>query len=71
MTYNISFKQQMSMTCRCLIPQCEDLNSTNYNYIDNLNYTYKSYVMPEKSCSRLQFDGNCKEFLTFKVGMQI
>ena len=52
---------------RCLIPQCESLNSTNYNFMESWNYTYQSYDMPEKSCSRLEFDGNCKQFLTHNV----
>ena len=52
---------------RCLIPQCESLNSTNYNFMESWNYTYQSYAMPEKSCLRLKFDGNCEEFLTHQV----
>ena len=52
---------------RCLIPQCESLNSTNYSFMESWNYTYQSYDMPEKSCLRLEFDGNCKEFLTHNV----
>ena len=52
---------------RCLIPQCESLNSTNYNFMESWNYTYQSYEMPTKSCLRLEFNGNCEEFLTHKV----
>ena len=52
---------------RCIVPQCESLNSTTYNFMTSSNYTSDSYVFPEKSCQRWKSDGNCHDYLTQNV----
>ena len=50
---------------RCLIPQCEHLNSTNYTHL-GINYLN---TLPDKSCLRLKVDlktvSTCQDYLDY------